>query len=275
MIVKVKTYKRIGACRRLLEYVIEDKKRLFDKNGQSFVITHNLKGQSIDEWVQEFKENETYRKYKRKNNTIITQEILSFHKGDSKNISLKKMQKLAKEYMRLRAPEKNPVWVACPHFDKEHWHIHIIVAAVKFRTGQSLRMSRSEFGQLKKDIQAYQMAKYPELSRSVVSHGRKKKVRVTDREYQNKLRTGKKTKREELLTLLKICSLNVSTQDEFFALLRAKGLQTYQRGGKIVGVIVDERKYRFKSLGVVANIIHREAPSRNERLTGRSLYHSR
>jgi predicted DNA-binding protein (MmcQ/YjbR family) len=248
MIVKIKSYKRIGAVRGLLEYALNEKKRLFDKSGRSFVVTNNLKGQTINEWVNEFKWNEKCRKHKRKNNIFLTQEIISFHREDSKNITLKKMQDMAREYMRLRNP--NSVFVASPHFDKSHWHIHIIVASVEYRSGKSLRMSRRELADLKKGIQNYQIEKYPELSKSIVKHGRKRKSKITDKEYQYKQRTGKQTKREELFSIISDCHKNSKTQEDFLTRLKTTGLQTYIRGGRIYGVIYEDKKYRFKTLGI-------------------------
>lgn len=248
MIVKIKSYKRIGAARGLLEYALNNKERLFDKQGRSFVITHNLKGQGIDEWVKEIKENETYRKHKRKNNNFLTQEIISYHRSDSKNITLKKMEKMAREYMRLRNP--NGLYVAVPHFDKNHWHIHIIAASLEYRTGKSLRMSRKEFSELKQNAQSYQIQKYPELTHSVVRHNRKRKARITDREYQYKRRTGKQSRREAVIALIKSCTLNTPSQEEFFARLQGCKLQTYVRGGRIYGVTDGEYKYRFKTIGI-------------------------
>ena len=46
--------------------MLHDEHRLFDKTGRSFIITHNLKGRNIKEWENQFKENDTYRKQKRK-----------------------------------------------------------------------------------------------------------------------------------------------------------------------------------------------------------------
>jgi hypothetical protein len=248
MIIKIKSYSRIGAARGLLEYALNDRKRLFDKSGRSFVLTHNLKGQGIDEWVKEINENETYRKHKRKNNIFLTQEIISFHRGDSKNITLKKMQNMAREYLRMRNP--NGIYVAVPHFDKNHWHIHIIAASLEFRTGKSLRMSRQELADLKKNIQTYQIQKYRELVKSVVRHGRKSRSRITDKEYEYKARTGKQTKREEVLALIKSCSLNTPSQEEFFARLQRVQATPYERGRQITGIIYDNKKYRFKRLGI-------------------------
>ncbi len=248
MIVKVKGYKSVAAVRNLIAYAMDDRKRIFDKNGRSFVLTNNLKGQTIEEWAREFKENEKHRIHNRKNNVKITQEIIAFHKGDTKMLTLKKMEKIARQYMRLR--NTNAVYVAVPHFDKEHPHIHIVAAAVEYHSGKSLSMSRGKFMQLKKDIQAYQIEKFPELARSVVRHGRRKKTRLTDREYQYRLRTGSHTKREEIIELVTRCLRDANSPEEFLNRMAAENVQTYSRNGKTIGVIRHGRKYRFKQLGV-------------------------
>lgn len=60
MIVKVKSFKR-PSFKKLLEYMLHDNARLFDEKDKSFVLTHNLKGDDIEKWVNQFKENETHR----------------------------------------------------------------------------------------------------------------------------------------------------------------------------------------------------------------------
>ncbi len=263
MIIKIKSYKRIGAARGLLQYALNDRKRLFDKEGRSFVVTHNLKGQGIDEWVNEIKANEKFRKHKRRNNIFLTQEIISFHRDDSKNITLRKMQDMAREYMRLRNP--NALFVAAPHFDKNHWHIHIIAAALEYRTGKSLRMSRKELSELKQNIQHYQIRKYPELLNSVVKHGRKRKSLVREREYQYKLRTGKQTKREILLSILNDISIKSKDREDFLVQLLENNLSTYIRGGRIYGIVSEGRKFRFKTLGIdIENLQRKEINRRKE-----------
>jgi hypothetical protein len=248
MIVKIKSYKRMAALQPVIYYVLGNRERLFNKKGRSFLFTNNFKGQTPLEWVHEIRANEKHRRHKRKNNVMFTQEIISFHRGDSKNISIPKMRDITGEYIRLRNP--NGLYIATPHFDKHHWHIHIIAAAVEYGSGKSLRMSREQLGQLKKDIQAYQLEKYPELSRSVVRHGRKKKAKLTEKEYQYKMRTRKRTKREEIRDIINSCARNVNSQDEFFERLRSQKLETYVRGGKIYGVTNGEKRYRFKTLGI-------------------------
>ncbi len=248
MIVKIKTHKK-PSFRKLLEYMLNDKDRLSDKDNRSFLMTHNLRGKGIDTWVKQFQENETYRKHKRKNSVYVNHEILSWHKDDVKHMSADTLRDMTREYLTLRNP--NGMYVAVPHFDRDHFHVHICSSGIQYRTGKSMRMSRQEFHELKKNIQEYQIEKFPELSKSVVEHGKKKNRRIlTDEERYYRERTGKQTKKDELLAILNDCLMHAKTQEDFFARLKGNNVQPYERGGKITGVIFGKRKYRFKRLGI-------------------------
>lgn len=246
MIVKIKSHKR-PAYRRLFEYLINDKDRLFDKEGWSFAVTHNLKGNSIDSWEKEFRENEKFRQRKRSDSVLIYHEILSWHRDDAKHISLAKMENMAREYIRQRNPKG--MYLAVPHFDKDHYHIHICASGVEYKTGKSLRLSKPELLKLKRDIQEYQVEHFPELSKSIVAHGSKKTVRLTEKEYQIKLRTGRETEKEQVVAVLKTCYKKANSKETFFQLLKECGLKIYDRSGKMSGVIFKNYKFRFSRLG--------------------------
>jgi len=227
--------------------MVNDENRLFDKKDKSFLITHNLKGRKIDKLVAQFIKNESFRKRKRKDSVIITHEIISFHKDDSENINIEKLEEIAREYINKR--NINGLYVAVPHFDKEHYHIHICASGVDYRLGKSLRMSKGGFQKLKKDIQNFQIEKFPELSKSLVAHDKKTKSYQTEKEYQQKLRTNRVTNKESIIENIGNC-LNISTsKDEFFKKLKDSGLDTYTRSGKITGVIFENMKFRFTRLG--------------------------
>lgn len=227
--------------------MIHDKDRLFDKSGKSFAITYNLKGNSIDEWVNQFRDNELCRQRKRTDSVLLTHEILSWHKDDAGNISLAKMEEMAREYIRQR--NSNGIYVAVPHFDKGHYHIHICASGIEYKTGKSLRLAKPELQKLKKDIQQFQIERFPELSKSVVQHGRKDKSVFTDREYQIKLRTGRETDKEQLIGMLKTCYKKANSKETFFHIINEAGLKTYVRGGKISGVVFRNKKFRLKGIG--------------------------
>lgn len=154
--------------------MLYDKDRLFDEKGYSFIVSHNLKGNDIKEWVRQFQENETFRKCKRVNSVLLTHEIISFHKDDASNITLEKLEDIAHQYVKLR--NDKGIFVAVPHFDKEHYHIHLCVSGIEYRSGKSMRLSKNELKKVKKQIQEYQLSKYPELSKSIVTHDKQKKA---------------------------------------------------------------------------------------------------
>jgi hypothetical protein len=268
MIVKVKAFKspQFG---NLLEYMTNEKKRLFDEKGKSFAITHNMKGNSIDKWVLQFKENEQYRNVTRKDSTYLSHEILSWHKDDAKDLTLEKMEQMAREYIQMRNP--NGMYVAVPHYDKDHYHIHIAASGVEYRTGKALRMSRTEFGQLKKDIQEYQIKKFPELSKSIVEHGKKEKGKMSEKEYQMKQRSGRETQKEQLIGMLKTWYKKADSKEDFFDMLRNSGLKTYEREGKVSGVIFGENKHRFKGLGYEQKFLDRLDRSTNRQTELREM----
>lgn len=246
MIVKVKSHKR-AAFSGVLKYILENKERLRDPKGKSFLLKHNLKGKKIEDWVKQYKANEAFRNIHRKGNVMLTHEILSWHKDDAENITPEKLEKIAEEYINRRNP--NGMYIATAHFDKEHYHIHVCASGLEYRTGKSLRMSRQEFSDLKKGIQEFQQEKFPELSKSVVSHGKGDLSRMSDAEYQVKRRTGRETGREKVTAALKTCYKKAESKETFLELLHDCGLKTYERSGKITGVIDNGIKFRFSRLG--------------------------
>src|ERR1043166_3376049 len=173
MIVKIKSHKR-ASFGKLLHYMLDSKERLFDREKKSFLVQHNLKGNSIVEWEKQYKENELLRLRRSNDSVVLTHEILSWHRDDAKQITLSKLEEMTREYIRLRNPKG--LYIAVPHFDKEHYHVHICASGIEYKSGISLRLSKSDFQNLKKGIEAYQVELFPELSKSVVEHGAKGRV---------------------------------------------------------------------------------------------------
>lgn len=245
MIVKIKLHKK-PIFKKLLEYILNDKERLFDEHKKSFLITHNLKGNAIEKWAKQYQENEKYRMNRRKDSVLLSHEIVSLHRDDTKNITLKKLEELARKYIELRNPKG--IFVAAPHFDKQHYHIHFCVSGIEYLTGKGMRLSREKLQELKKDFQRFQMERFPELSKSIVNHGKGEKPLFSDKEFQMKLR-GRETDKEKILAVLNTCFKKANSKEIFFELLQNCGLTTYKRGGRISGIIFQNRKFRLKRLG--------------------------
>jgi hypothetical protein len=141
------------------------------------------------------------------------------------------------------------MYVAVPYFDKQHYHIHICASGIEFKTGKSLRLTKPELQKLKKDIQQFQIERFPELSKSVVHHGKREKSLLTDKEYQIKLRTGRETDKEQLIGMLKTCYKKANSRETFFQLVKECKLIPYKRGGKTSGIVFNNKKFRLKRLG--------------------------
>jgi hypothetical protein len=251
MIVKIKSRKN-QTYRQLLEYMLHDNDRLAGKEG--FVVAHNLKGNRIDSWVDQLKALETGRVHRRKNSVTMTHEILSWHADDAKHMSMEKMERMTREYIRMRGVRGAKV-LAIPHYNKSHYHVHLLVSGVD-AAGKAMRLSREELHELKKRAQQYQIEKFPELSNSLPAHGRRSKERKTDKEVQFKKRKGKMSEREAVTVLVRSCHSQATSENDFYERLEKNGLKTYLRGGKVYGVERNGKKYRFKTMGMDLEFEH-------------------
>lgn len=268
MIIKIKPHKR-AIFKRILNYLIHDKGRLFDKAGKSFAITHNLKGNTIEEWEKQYIENEKFRTRRRKDSIYLTHEIISWHRDDAENITLEKLEHLATEYLKRRNPKG--LFLVVPHFDKDHYHLHVCASALEYKSGTSLRLSKPQLLKLKKEFQEYQLQKFPELSKSTVEHGKKDKSVQSDREYWFKKRTGRETDKSLLIGMLKTHYKKSDSKEMFFQQLKDGGIKTYERGGKITGVIFNNQKFRFNRLGFTDDRLQYLDKSLNRKKDLRSL----
>jgi len=245
MIIKIKTHKR-PSFKALINYMIHDRDRLLDEKGKSFLLTHNVKGKSMEIWVKQFEKNETFRLRKRSDSVYCTHEILSWHRDDAKNIQSEMLKSMVEEYIRLR--NAGGMFIAAAHYDRLHYHVHICVSGIEYRTGKTMRLSKVNLQKLKRDIQNYQIEKFPELFKSVVSHGKNTSLK-NYKEVQYKNRSGREKDKDQLLGILKTCYKKANSKESFFKLLAECGVKNYERGGKISGIVFQDRKFRLKKLG--------------------------
>lgn len=247
MIIKIKSNKK-PTFKSLLKYMFNNKDRLKDISNKSFTLIHNLKGTEIEHWHTQLLENEKFRKVKRSNSVYFTHEILSWHIDDSEHLTLDKMEAMTKEYISMRNPRG--MYVATPHFDKGHFHVHILASGIENKTGRALRLSRAELTYLKKGMQEHQIVKFPELKKSIVGIGKKLKNRVKDKEYQLKIRSDRATDKDQLQEIIKVCYKKASSLESFYKLLEEKKVTTYERAGKLIGVVYNKTKFRFSRLEI-------------------------
>jgi hypothetical protein len=236
-IIKILTRKN-KTHQQLIEYVTKDNK--------GFVLTHNLKGNKIKDWVKQYKENEIHRQNNRKDNIYLYHEILSWHKKDTKDLTEEKLKDMVKHYIQLRNPKG--MYIVGLDTDKDHLHVHLAISGLEYKTGKAMRLSKTDLSKLKTDFQNYQLQKYPELS-SIVKHGKGSKSTLSDAEFQLKMRDSRMTDKDQVLEILNACFKQAKSKDDFFEKLKDKEITTYMRSGKLTGILYKNKKHRLARLG--------------------------
>jgi len=246
MIIKIKSLRGRAAFRNLLTYILKSDEKI----PESHIIRHNLNGNSMNEWINEFLHNEAGRLHKRKNNILLTHEIISFHPDDTPQLSIEKLERIAREYIERRNP--NGLFLGAIHQESNggNIHIHFAVSAVEYATGRSLRMTKKQFHDLKKGIQHYQQEHFPELVHSLPSHGKARQPQLSDREYWHKQHSKKLTVKEKLHVVISLALDESSDLDDFLGKISSHGLEPYFRKGVATGIWWNGRKYRFWTLGI-------------------------
>jgi hypothetical protein len=218
----------------VMRYMLHD-----DKADKSRVYTQNLRSDTVAGYVREFINNESFRKFPRRDMIYLTHEILSFHRQqDNAIITPKILDDLISEYMRLRG-EKGII-LAAPHFDKDHIHVHFAISALEFRTGKSFGMNKAQLHELKISFQRYHTERYPEIGLSTPHHGKGER-NLSHAEWHRK-------EREKIMDTVKKCYSAAQSQQHFLDLLRAEGLHHYERNGKPTGIEHDGLKFRFSRM---------------------------
>ncbi|MBK7800058.1 MAG: relaxase/mobilization nuclease domain-containing protein [Saprospiraceae bacterium] len=233
---------------QLVNYLFKNEK---DKKPEP-VLKHNLRSRTTKGWANELDRNFDLRNNRRKDNIRLHHTIISFSNKDKKQINTELLKDITKKYIELRG--KDNIYLASSHNDKEHIHLHIIMSAHKYLTGESNRISRQEFKDLKLALDSYQKKRYPELVHSLPSHGKSQKLQLTDPDLKLQDREGKLSQKQELFENVQTVYSRSKSLDNFLSELKSEGYNSYSRGGKVYGVEDESgRHYSFKTLGIELN----------------------
>ena len=199
--------------------------------------------------VDFFLDNERFRKVKRKDSVIVREFYISFSPKDANLITQAALKDMARYFLKRFDPLT--AGIAVPHFDKEHIHIHFLFAGIQYRTGKSNDKNNKEFRKFKRDVEAYQIRNYPELVHSIVQFKSKEKGRAyqKDGEYRSKKRTGKSNK-EFLKETLEQTFAQSKSFEKAIQKMKEKGINYYRKSEARHGVVFENKKYRFSTLGV-------------------------
>lgn len=243
-----------GRFLQLLNYLTRDQSKIENERGESFVLTKFLNGKTNEEMAREFAATEAGRLHRRANNTKMVHELISFSGLDKEKITIEHLQTLTEAYLERRSPMMQAFAIA--HFNEDHLHCHIVSSPVELFTGRSLRMSKADFAAIKQDLQQLQMEKFPELTHSIVEHGRKAKERSVNKKQEqvstkerdmtvrHPQRISDKARAREAI---ESCMIMADSKENFYELLEQSGFKPYQRGNTH-GITDGNRNYRYTTL---------------------------
>jgi hypothetical protein len=228
------------------------------------ILKHNLRSRSAIGWTKEFESNDAMRLYKRSDNIKLNHTILSFSNKDVEHISKDLLIDISKKFIELRG--NNNVYLASSHHDNEHIHLHILMSSTKYMTGESNRISKKEFHELKLSLDAYQKQKFPELIHSLPEHGKRSKVQSPTIEYSIQNDNTKLSQKQQISEKIAEIYSEANSRQEFLSQLKFEGLEAYYRGGSLYGVEDQDRHFRFKTLGFDINKLDEldKKPSKEE-----------
>jgi len=240
----LKSLSRRNNTFQLVDYLFK-----LEKNGKPQpVLKHNLRSRSIKGWAKEFDQNESLRLHKRKDNIKLTHTILSFSNKDKEHITKDLLKDISKKFVELRS--KDNVYLVSSHHDKDHIHLHIIMSGTKYLTGESNRISRNKFHELKLALDSYQKEKYPKLTHSLPEHGKALKYQASQKDLKFKNPAEKPSQKQQILEATEKLYSKSKSLDHFLSQLKSKGFEPYYRGGQLYGLENQEgRHFRFKTIG--------------------------
>lgn len=221
---------------------------------------HNLRSafDSLPQIEAEFLENARHIRNQPKAGVVLYHEIIAIAEADREQVTEEMLVDLTREYLRLRAP--NALGYARAQFNTASPHVHILLSGNLIESERKLHLERREFEQVKREMEAYQLATYPQLTHSIVYGKQRQKnadrLRETDGEHQRARRlrgSAEKTPtpKEEARERLKTCLTAAQREEHLVELLQAAQLAPYVRG-KTPGVTDTRtgRKYRLSTLGL-------------------------
>lgn len=250
MILKSLGAKGLNSIPRLLSYVNRDA-ALKDTEGKIVSVTHNLFGNDIE---GEFRRNEAGRLRSRSDhNNVLMHTIISLSRLD--DVKPEMLVRLAEEFMRM---SPNALHYAVVHWEEgRHPHSHILSSGVDLE-GRSTRISTEEHEAMRCELERMSRELYSELRHSNAEHGRGSRTKSGAEQHVE--REGRVSRKEEVAQIAEASFNLAMSREEFYSLLKnQEGVKVYERGGRMTGIMSEERNYRFSTLGLdLAELDRRE-----------------
>lgn len=246
--------RKTWSFRQLLRYINEP-----EQKGRRAIL-HNLRSafDSLPQIEAEFLENARHIRNQPKNGVVLYHEIIAIAEADREKVTEEMLIDLTREYLQRRAP--NALAYAKAQFNTDSPHVHVLISGNQIESKRKLRLERKEFDQIKRELERYQIEKYPQLSHSIVYDKRQHKAhdwpRLTNPEAERARRLKDQanktpTQKEDAHERLKACLTVAQSEEHLIELLKSAQLVPYVRG-KTPGVtdMATGRKYRLNTLGL-------------------------
>lgn len=254
MVIKSMTSKS-GRFLQLLNYLTRDQSKIENERGESFVLRKFLNGKTNEEMAREFLETEKLRRSPLKSNSNqMIHEVLSFSDLSKEKITQEHLKTLTQAYLERISPS-GQAYVIC-HYNEQHIHVHVVRSPLDI-FGNSQRIDRKTFAEIKNEVQLLQQQLYPELSHSIVEHGRKSKERSQNKkqEWVSKKERNMAVRHPQRIfdkararEAIESCMIMADSKENFYELLEQSGFKPYQRGNTH-GITDDgNRNYRYTTL---------------------------
>lgn len=195
---------------------------------------------------------------KRKNGNYLYHEILSItiEEGVDRRHAKACLRELALRYVGERCPG-NMVY-GCLHDDhRDHIHYHLMISANERGESRRLRLSKSRFDEIKRELETHTLERYPELKQRRIITAEREEKKLSRKAAEVKRKGGKLERQDFVRRGIHEAMVTARSMDEFRELLLGKQFEYYQRG-KHHGVSVThpdgrQEKYRFATLGIAAD----------------------
>lgn len=233
---------------------------------QWLIFQNITKGHNRHSIIEELNTNASFlTKTAKRKKVFRYHEVLAFayENSNPKDLSREKLQHIATEYLKLRDPQGLSKAICVPHIeDGRHYHLHLLMTSNHIESSRSgdMMLNNEQYYSLRREMERYILREMPELHQSTVFLEEKEIQQILPEKYRRERQlmqlekpTRKKNQtKDKIAELVKEVLSRSNTLEEFEKLLNnTPNFQTYQRNGKLTGVIHErKKKYRFSNLGI-------------------------
>lgn len=193
----------------------------------------------------------------RKNGVALYHEILSLSGFDQPVVEPAMLLDLGRHYLELRAPQA--LAYGRVHFDptlQKNPHLHLVISGNLCGQAKKLRLSKTRFQEVQRQLERYQQERYPQLRHSLVfpdpppapEHTGRAEQELKRRRHKERATTT--LRKEQLKEHYQAARLQATSARDFRFRLQQAGMEPYFRSGRLAGVTADGRKYRLATLGL-------------------------